>query len=117
MEADRAFWGTLTPEVHKQLAAKKKRMHEAVDRLQSGVVSWEGLRAELGRFLLPAARIRDCLRRAGGAYRPEHIGVGPEQLTEALLHAHQLRTRFTAFDLARIVGVLPEAAGEIVEEL
>jgi glycerol-1-phosphate dehydrogenase [NAD(P)+] len=115
MEADRAFWGPLTGEIRGQLVPKEARMRAAVERLRCGL-SWDDLRSELRRFLLPASRIHDCLRRAGAARRAEDIGVTKQRLTDVLLRAHQIRTRFTAFDLARIVGVLPGAAEEIVEE-
>jgi glycerol dehydrogenase-like iron-containing ADH family enzyme len=60
--------------------------------------------------------MRDCLKRAGAAYRAEDIGCSRARLLRALLHAHGIRSRFTCIDLARLVGVLPEAAAEIVEE-
>lgn len=115
MEADRRFWGPLTGEVEGQLGPKETRVRDAVGRLRSSL-AWDDLRSELRRFLLPASRIHDCLQRAGAARRAEDIGVSRQLLTNVLLRAHQIRTRFTGFDLARIVGVLPGAAAEVVEE-
>jgi hypothetical protein len=36
-------------------------------------------------------------------------------MRQVLARAHQMRGRFTILDLARLVGVMPAAAGEIVE--
>ncbi|MBD3316668.1 MAG: iron-containing alcohol dehydrogenase [Chitinivibrionales bacterium] len=115
MEADGAFWGTLSGEIKGQLAPKRQRVRDAVARLGGGL-SWDTLRAEIKRFVLPPSKIRDCLSRAGAAFRAEDIGVSKDRLTQVLERAHQIRTRFTALDLARIVGILPGAAREIVEE-
>jgi len=111
---DAAFWGALTGQVAGQLGRKVSRYREAAERLAAGS-AWDALRASL------AARVRDpgtmaaCLRRAGAAWRAEHIGCSRERLLAAFLRAHQMRARFTILDLARIVGVMPGAAAEIVE--
>ena len=63
-----------------------------------------------------AAQIKDCLRRAGAAHRISDIGCPKDRFLQAILHAHQMRERYTIIDLARAAGVLPGAAGEIVEE-
>ena len=37
------------------------------------------------------------------------------EMTMADYHAHEMRPRFTVLDLARLMGILPTAAEEIVE--
>jgi glycerol-1-phosphate dehydrogenase [NAD(P)+] len=115
MDIDRAFWGGLAGEVESQFAPKVKRLHRAVEILSAGD-SWDRLREEVKPLVRPPGRIRDCLRQAGAAYRAEDIGCSKERLLHAFLHAHGMRSRFTCIDLARLVGVLPQAAAEIVEE-
>jgi len=91
-------------------------LQKAVEILSQGD-SWDRLREEVKPFLRPPERIRDCLKRAGAAYRAEDIGCSRERLLRAVLHLHEIRSRFTVIDLARLVGVLPQAAAEIVENL
>ncbi len=116
MGIDRAFWGPLGDEVESRYAQKAERLQKAVEILVQGD-SWDRLREEVRPFLRSPERIRNCLKRAGAAYRAEDIGCTPERLLRATLHLHEIRSRFTVIDLARLVGVLPQAAAEIVEGL
>ncbi len=113
---DREFWGPLGDEIEVNYAQKAERLQKAVEILSQGD-SWDRLRAEVKPFLRPPERIRDCLKRAGAAYRAEDIGCSRERLLRAVLHLHEIRPRFTIVDLARLVGVLPQAAAEIVADL
>jgi glycerol-1-phosphate dehydrogenase [NAD(P)+] len=115
MDIDRAFWGEMAAQVESHFAPKVERLHRAVEILSEGD-SWDRLREEVKPLVRSPERIRDCLKRAGAAYRAEDIGCSRARLLRALLHAHGMRSRFTCIDLARLVGVLPEAAPEIVEE-
>jgi glycerol-1-phosphate dehydrogenase [NAD(P)+] len=116
MGIDRAFWGPLGDEVEARYAQKVERLQKAVEVLTQGD-AWDRLRSEVEPFLRSPQRIRDCLKRAGAAYRAEDIGCTSERLLHALLHAHEIRSRFTVIDLARLVGLFPDAAAEIVEDL
>jgi glycerol-1-phosphate dehydrogenase [NAD(P)+] len=115
MDIDRAFWGEMADEVENHFAPKVERLHRAVEILSQGD-SWDRLREQVKPLVRSPERTRDCLERAGAAYRAEDIGCSRARLLRALLHAHGMRSRFTCIDLARLVGVLPEAAAEIVEE-
>jgi glycerol-1-phosphate dehydrogenase [NAD(P)+] len=115
MGIDREFWGPLGDEVEVNYAQKVERLQKAVEILSQGD-SWDRLREEVRLFLRTPERIRNCLKRAGAAYRAEDIGCTRERLLRAVLHAHEIRSRFTVIDVARLVGLLPQAAAEIVEE-
>ncbi len=115
MDIDREFWGDLAEEVEGHFGPKVERLHRAIDILSRGD-AWDRLRQGVRPLTRPPERIRDCLKHAGGATRAEDIGCSRERLRRALLHAHGMRSRFTVIDLARLVGVLPQAAGEIIEE-
>ncbi|MBN1902164.1 iron-containing alcohol dehydrogenase [Candidatus Sumerlaeota bacterium] len=111
---DAPFWGKLSDGVEKQYSEKVPRIHQAVEIL-SDRNAWDNLRSQLRSYLRSPEEIRDCLKRAGGAIRAEDIGCSKERLLAALLHAHEFRARFTCLDVARMAGVLPNAAQEIVE--
>lgn len=112
---DPSFWGALAPAVSKEMAEKRPRLLRAAQQLaQPGI--WQRIREELRPLLRPAARIQECLRRAGAAWRAQHIGCSKERLLTAFLHAHEIRSRFTILDLAYLVGVMPKAAPRLIEE-
>jgi len=115
MDVDKEFWGALGDGVETQYAQKMERMQQAVDILSQGDM-WDRLREQVKPFLRSPEQIRDCLKRAGAAYQAEHIGCSQDRMLCALRHAHEIRSRFTVIDLARLVGLLPQAAAEIVKE-
>ncbi len=115
MDIDKEFWGVLGDRIEAQYALKVKRLQKAIEILSHGD-SWDLLREEVKPFLRPPDQIRNCLQRAGAAFRAEDIGCSRERLLCAVRHAHEIRSRFTIIDLARLVGVLPQATAEIVEE-
>ncbi len=113
---DKKFWGILGPEVEKHYGLKVGNLAKV-----AGILSvrskWDELRSSVKPLLRRPEKIKECLRRAGGAYLPEHIGCSKERLLGALLHAHEMRPRITILDLARMTGILPKAASEIIESL
>jgi glycerol-1-phosphate dehydrogenase [NAD(P)+] len=111
-----AFWGRLTGSVREAYAPKVKRIESACERLSRGG-AWDELRAAIAPLLRPAAKTSWCLREAGGAYRSEHIKCTSERLCDALVHGHEIRSRFTILDLARMTGVMPRAGRELVDGL
>lgn len=112
---DAAFWGPLADPVAGAYAEKLQRLQVVGEKLSVGQ-AWDDLRTNLAPMLASPEKIRDCLSRAGAAYRAQDIGCSRSRLLEAFHHAHEIRARFTVLDLARSVGLLPDAAGEIVDE-
>ena len=111
---ERDFWGMLADSVGKEYGEKMPRIHQAKEILSKGD-AWDNLRGEIHLYLRPAEEIKLCLKRAGGAFRAEDIGCSRERLLSALLHAHEFRSRFTCLDIARMIGLLPRAASEVIE--
>ncbi len=113
---DERFWGSggLSAVVKSHYAEKMERLRQAGEKLKRGH-AWDQLRASLAPLLRPPAAIRDCLRRGGAAYRAEDLGCGRERLLDAFRRAHEIRARFTVLDLARLAGVMPAAAENLVE--
>lgn len=112
---DGAWWGGLAPVVEEEHRVKRERAALAAGKLNEPGV-WDAVREALSDSAVSPARIKDCLKRAGAAHRLEDIGCDRRLFTEALLHAHQIRARYTVLDLARAAGVLPGAAESLVEE-
>jgi glycerol-1-phosphate dehydrogenase [NAD(P)+] len=111
---DRAFWGKLADGVQEQQDAKQERLQVAVEKL-SQKDQWDKLRQSLAPLARRPRIIRNCLTKADAAYRAEHIKCTKERLLAAFLHAHEMRSRFTILDMARLTGVMPRSANEIIE--
>lgn len=111
---DAPFWGPLAGVVAEHYQQKIERLHIAREKLSRGD-TWDRIRDALAPMTRPPERVRDCLARAGGACRAEDVGTDRERLLSVMLHAHEIRSRFTILDLARLTGAMPAAAGEIVE--
>ncbi len=111
---DRKFWGSLAPVVAEHYRKKLERLQKAGEIL-SRKNAWDDLRSQLQPMLRTPQEIKNCLRRAGAAHTAEHIGCDRKRLLAALLHAHEIRSRFTILDLAGLVSILPECGREIVE--
>ncbi len=112
--ADERFWGKLAGEMKQEYSAKAERLRLAGKKLaQPG--EWDRIRADLAPLTRKPETVQGCLSRAGAAARAADIGISKDQLLAVLLHAHEIRSRFTILDLARLVGVMPKTADEIVE--
>jgi glycerol-1-phosphate dehydrogenase [NAD(P)+] len=98
-ELGRECWREFVPKLLKEASA------EALNaRLAAG---WGAMRARLARAAMPAARIAGALRRLGAPLDPQAVGWGPEAYREAVLHAAEIRNRYTFLDLARDARVDP----------
>ena len=112
---DTAFWGPLADTVAEQYAQKQQRVTAAMAAL-ARPAAWDNLRAALAPMLRTPESLHACLSGARAATRAEHIGITPQRLTAVFLRCHQMRPRFTVLDLARLVGVMPGAAADIVRQ-
>ncbi|MGC9453399.1 MAG: iron-containing alcohol dehydrogenase [Phycisphaerae bacterium] len=112
-DVDSAFWGGLTGAVAPHYAEKLPKYQAAAEVITTGN-TWDELRSALSRMVRPPRQLHDALRRASAAATAADIGCEPQHLLEAFTHAHELRSRFTVLDLARLLGVMPAGAAEIV---
>lgn len=111
---DRPFWGKLADEMLELQNAKLERLVKAQSELSKGN-DWDKTRESLIPLVRNPTVVHDCLDRAGAAHRAEDIGCSKERVLAAFLHAHEMRSRFTILDLARLAGIMPQAAAEIVD--
>ena len=77
---------------------------------------WGRLRTGLAPLTKSPAMVKDWLVGAGAASTADDIGCSREALLSTVLHMHEIRKRFTVVDLAWLVGILPDAADEIVDQ-
>ncbi len=110
-----SFWGPLKKVVEENFRGKSDRLPLAIKRLK-GKGAWDQLRDALAPKLHSPETLRTCLARAGAAVTAQDIGCSKDRLLHALLHAHEIRPRFTVLDLAYLMGIMPAAAEELVGE-
>jgi glycerol-1-phosphate dehydrogenase [NAD(P)+] len=111
---DIGFWGPFGHAVQAYYKKKLPRIRSVREKLATGN-AWDAFRETLSPMLHAPEKIKGCLQAASAAIRAEDIGCGSLRLKEAFLHAHEIRSRFTILDLARLLGLMPESIDEIVE--
>jgi glycerol-1-phosphate dehydrogenase [NAD(P)+] len=97
-------WEDWGPDVSQEVLAQwrqKSRPRDALRReLQKFRDDIPALREAVGRDLLPAGRVADAIRAAGGPTEPEGMNAPLEEYRKALVRARFIRNRFTVLDLA-----------------
>src|SRR6185312_15644125 len=74
---------------------------------------WPQLREELKTMIVPADVMRQALMNAGGPTTARELGLDVDFYREAVIHAREIRKRYSALDLAADAGFLEKfAAGE-----
>ena len=114
---DADFWAVpaVCAAVAEQYRAKQQVL-EAVRQRIARPKAWDELRQVLAGKVKTPRTIQDWLQRAGAASCMADIGCPHERMRSAVLHLHEIRSRLTVVDLAWLVGVLPDAADELVDE-
>jgi len=117
MQIDRmamsARFGALAPQCMAEFEGKAMGT-AATDRLNAKLADfWPDLRRRLRAVLLPQARMRQAMDAIGAPMRAADIRLAPALYREAVLHAREIRNRYTFLDIAADGGLLEAfAAGE-----
>ena len=113
-DIDSTFWGPLSGNVRKEYQQKLPMLKVISEKLSDGK-TWGEFLAAIRQQVRSPEQIKNCLKAAGAAHTFTDIGCSRERLLDAALHMHQMRKRPTIIDLAWILGILPEAAEEIID--
>ncbi len=114
------FWGSLSPVIEKEYQKKIPKLELATEKL-SNPENWNALRSILKQNLMPAAKLKNCLKTAGAAHRIRDIRYNNQEMEKdfflsILKNAHQMRERFTILDLAALLGIMPAQMDQLVSE-
>ena len=109
------FWGPLSESIRQQYEQKKTMLHILREKL-SDDDTWRTFLAACGDQVRSPKEIKNCLRAAGAAHTFKDIGCSRSRLHAAILHMHEIRKRPTVIDLAWMLGILPGAADEIIDQ-
>ena len=113
-DIDSKFWGPLAGNVRQEYEQKLPVLQTICEKLADGKIWGEFLIAARQQVRSPA-QIKNCLKAAGAAHTFAGIGCSRERVLAAALHMHEIRKRPTIIDLAWILGIMPAAAGEIID--
>jgi glycerol-1-phosphate dehydrogenase [NAD(P)+] len=113
-DIDEPFWAGLTENVRDQYEQKKPALRTIREKLRNGD-AWRTFCDAAKHQVRSSHEIKKCLDTAGAAHTFVDIGCSRERLLAAALHMHEIRKRPTVVDLAWMVGILPDAAGEIID--
>lgn len=69
---------------------------------------WSELREECLAMAISVEQLESLLRAAGGPATAKELGVPVDLYQEAVLHAHEMRNRFSFADIACDSGILPQ---------
>jgi glycerol-1-phosphate dehydrogenase [NAD(P)+] len=113
---DDRFWAVppVVAAVKEQYETKRQRLGPVRQAL-ADAQAWSHLTQRLAVEVKSPETIRGWLRRAGAAATFADIGCSRERIRAALLHMHEIRKRFTIVDLAWLVGILPDAADDLID--
>jgi len=114
-DIDSTFWGGLADSVRRQYEQKKSMLQTIYKKLADSQ-TWRTYLAAAQDQVRSPAQIKNCLKTAGAAHTFADISCSRERLLGAVLHMHEIRGRTTIVDLAWILGILPDAADEIIDE-
>ena len=87
---------------------RDKALDEAgADALNTRLTSlWPVLRQELSAFIIPVGEMESLLKSAGGPTTAKELNAPTDLYREAILHAREIRNRFSFLDLAADAGEL-----------
>jgi glycerol-1-phosphate dehydrogenase [NAD(P)+] len=109
----RHFGPALGPACWRELDRKRLDAAAADALTRRLAADWEGIRSRLRSVTRPAAELRAALGRAGAPVTPEALGWPRAFFREAVLHAREIRSRWTFLDLAADAGRLDTFAASL----
>jgi glycerol-1-phosphate dehydrogenase [NAD(P)+] len=112
-EIDSIFWGDRADNVREQHELKKSALQTMSEKLQDGA-TWQAFLTAARQQVRSPRQIKNCLKAAGAAHTFADIGCSRQRLLAAVLHMHEIRKRPTVIDLAWLLGILPDAARQII---
>jgi len=110
----RTFYGPLGTEVATEFRRKYLPSEGAAARFRWLIEHWEEIQAAVRLTFRPPGELRAWLRAAGAPTTSGELGITASEFRATVLHAREIRARYTGLDLAYEVGLLPEALDEVL---
>jgi glycerol-1-phosphate dehydrogenase [NAD(P)+] len=110
---DRKFRG-FAAEVRKAFFEKYMAWDAKRAELEEIIENWDSLWEVLDPFLRPIGPVERALKQSGSAVDFPGLGKSRDDAVDTLLNARYIRGRYTILDLAADLGILEEAASNIL---
>jgi glycerol-1-phosphate dehydrogenase [NAD(P)+] len=107
-------YGDMAGEVMEEFKGKWLSPEERDRVLNEMRRRWDELREVILEGWVSPQRLRENLRLAGAPTSPAQIGVSEDEFRQAVLHAREIRGRWTSLDFAYLIGILPERMDELI---
>ena len=108
-------YGAISERVLSEFSLKWLSPEKACEGRRKLAACWERVREIITSTWVPPQVHRNRLSILGAATHPHEIGVSIDELREAILHAREIRRRWTVLDTAYLVGLLPAQVDEILK--
>ena len=112
---DRAFWARRLESVSRQYESKVPVTEAMIGKLQDQD-RWRKFLDQCRSLSRTPKQIKQCLQAAGAAHTYADIQCSRDRFVDAVLHMHEIRKRPTVVDLAWMLGILPDAAEDIIDQ-
>lgn len=100
-------YGEVAERVKTEFAAKWLSREQANEAREKLAKHWSRVQEIVNSTWVPPELHRQRLATIGAATHPQEIGVSLDEIREAILHAREIRRRWTILDTAYLVGILP----------
>lgn len=107
------FYGKkMAGEVYPQFREKNLSWKEKEKDIRFIIHNWTRIKSIIRKNLVPEIKVRNALRSAGSPLSFFKFGISKKSLEKTILHAREIRSRYTVLDLAYDLGILEKFASE-----
>lgn len=112
---DRAFWARRIDSVRRQYEQKAPVLEAMAGKLRDPE-RWRAFLEQCRSLSRTPRQIKHCLQTAGAAHTYADIRCSRDRFLDAVVHMHEIRKRPTVVDLAWMLGILPNAAEDLIDQ-
>lgn len=114
-DIDSTFWDSIAESVRRQYQLKQPLINSIREKL-THTKTWKTFTTAARQQVRSPQQIKNCLKSAGAAHTITDIKCTRQRFLSAALHMHEIRKRPTVIDLAWLLGILPDAANQIIDQ-
>ena len=112
-EIHQELWEQIKPEAIKQIFNEEESKTRLTVIREKWPLFCETIKNEVWSY----SKIKECLIKGGAEINPDKLGINRKWLETALMHASDIRNRYTILHLAAEIGLLDKIKPKILEIL
>lgn len=113
---NRAKFGVISKLFNHNMRMKWVSDREFVTYITRIIANWQSIWTEIEPYITPLEALRQAMQKAGFRLTIGAIQRSRRQVLDALIYGNRYRPRYTMLDLASELGILPDAADEILDQ-